>query len=344
MSNLVLCGSSPREWQSPRTLRPCRALVIAGLLTLLTRTSAAVSERAPFGPPRPVATTAKASPAEATTANVSPSVGSSPMVLATAPSAAEVPGLFDDSYLIGVDDIVHIDVFDETQLSSDYTVSNDAGGSFVFPMIGTVTVKGLSVNQVRDRLTSLLAKDYLVDPKINVTIKEYRSKKVRILGTVGKPGIYYLDGPMRVFDLLSKAQDLSPNLGEIRRGQLLRIVRQPEAGGDGEVQKIQVDLYDLLVAGKEEVNIPLKNGDVIYISTGESVHVVGEVVRPGKFPFENGITVLKAITLAGGHTKSADTKNAVVKRIIDGKEVHIKSKLQEQLEPDDIVQVERSFW
>ena len=109
-------------------------------------------------------------------------------------------------------------------------------------------------------------------------------------------------------------------------------------------ERLEVDLHDLLVLGDEAANLPLRSGDVVYVPTGQSIHVIGEVKRPGTFPYEAGITVLKAITLAGGPTSKASPKNSVIKRIRDGKETTAKATMEDLLEPEDIVEVPLSFW
>jgi polysaccharide biosynthesis/export protein len=103
-----------------------------------------------------------------------------------------------------------------------------------------------------------------------------------------------------------------------------------------------------LTEGREEVNILLQDGDVIYVpevqDAGAFIHVVGEVRSPGKFPYQEGMTVLKAITLAGGATQKAAQRNTVIKRMQDNRVQELKTTSDTLLEPDDIVDVPLSFW
>jgi polysaccharide export outer membrane protein len=93
------------------------------------------------------------------------------------------------------------------------------------------------------------------------------------------------------------------------------------------------------------LNIELQNGDIIYIpNTTQSVHVIGEVKKPGSFPYEEGMTVLKAISLAGGRTNASSQRNIMVKRIVNNKETKIKVKMSDVLQPDDIIEVPLSVW
>ena len=257
-------------------------------------------------------------------------------------------GTKDFIYTVGPDDVLTIEVYDNPDLTGDYSILSD--GSITFPLLGQIKVSGQGIIEIKKMITELLEKDYLYNPIVSVTVKRYRSKKVRILGSVGRPGIYYLDSPTRLFDILSKAEGISPTLGKITRGQKARIVRLSDKTytgdkGPGNIRTINIDLYELLVEGKEESNIYLKGGDVIYMPTKiQSVHVIGEVKQPGSFPYEEGMTVLKAVTLAGGPTKKASTKGTVIKRIENGREIEIKVGMGDLLEPDDILEVPLSFW
>ncbi|MCI5166281.1 MAG: hypothetical protein D3903_09340, partial [Candidatus Electrothrix sp. GM3_4] len=188
----------------------------------------------------------------------------------------------------------------------------------------------------------------LYNPIVSVVVSKYRSRKVKIMGNVGKPGIYYLDSPTRIFDLLTKAEGFSSQLGAVMSGHKAHVIRNTFGESDKKrhaaIENIYVDLYQLLVAGKKEANIYLQPGDVIYIPDTSYFHVVGEVKSPGSFPYEQGITILKAITLAGGATQKASTKNTLIKRFRNGKVMEIETNMNTRLEPDDIIDVPLSFW
>ena len=258
-----------------------------------------------------------------------------PVGLPALPRAAAA----DEVYRVGSGDVIHVAVFDEPTLTGEFTV--DPNGRIVYPLLGEVAVDGQTVNEMTNALTRLLAADYLFNPQVSVTIKEHKSQKVEILGSVNSPGTYYLEQPTRLFDLLAQAGGIAERLGPVRRGQTLRIRRPDPALENGE---IKVDLYDLLVDGDLEANVAVRGGDVIYVPENQSVHVIGEVKDPGTFPYEEGMTVLKAVTLAGGNSKKASLKHATIRRIREGKEIKIKASLEDELEPDDIVEVKKSFW
>ncbi|XOF32984.1 MAG: polysaccharide biosynthesis/export family protein [Candidatus Electrothrix sp. YB6] len=248
-------------------------------------------------------------------------------------------------YTVGLEDVLAIDVYDNPDLKGEYTVS--INGDIVFPLLGQVSVSGMSVSAIKDTITALLEEDYLYNPIVSVIVSEYRSRKVKIMGNVGKPGIYYLDSPTRLFDLLTKAEWISPQSGTVMSGNKAHIIRNTSGGGGKKkhatIENIYIDLEQLLVTGKEDANIYLQPGDVIYIPDTNLFYVVGGVKNPGSFPYEEGVTTLKAITLAGGVTRNAFTQNAVIKRFRNGKVMEIETDMDMPLEPDDIIEVPLGF-
>jgi hypothetical protein len=90
-------------------------------------------------------------------------------------------------YRVGPGDVLEIEVYDDPDLSGLVTVQH--GGEISFPLLGDVGVNGLTAREVRETLTRLLAKDYLVDPQVAVRVKEHRSQWITLVGEVVRPGI-----------------------------------------------------------------------------------------------------------------------------------------------------------
>src|SRR5215470_2385766 len=115
-------------------------------------------------------------------------------------------------YVVGPGDVLTISVWGHPDLSRDYTVDPD--GFAPFPLINRVKAGGLTTRQVAASLTDLLGKDYLVNPQVIVSVKEYWSQKVTILGETARPGVFYLTGPTTLVDVLSKAGWLDRKSGK----------------------------------------------------------------------------------------------------------------------------------
>lgn len=224
-------------------------------------------------------------------------------------------------YRVGPGDVLSIEVFGEKELSGDFTVS--LNGKIKNILLGDVYVEGLTSSQIEALLTEELGKDYLVDPKVSVSIKEYRSHKVYVLGEVDKPGTYALTTQSRLLDILLKAGGPTANAGDN-----VSILRRE----NGTLEHIKVDITKLFVDGDLSQNIPIKDGDIIYVSREEKgnitsrfyekrlnlFYVVGEVKSPGAYELHEGYTVMNAILQAGGFTEYAKKNGVMLVRYVNG--------------------------
>ena len=122
------------------------------------------------------------------------------LALVLLPAAGGGPAA--QEYTIGPGDILKITVWGQDDLSKDYPVTLD--GRVPFPLIGSVQAAGLSTTELARRLRELLEKDYLVNPQVLVSVKEYLSSKVHVVGEAEKPGLFYLSGPTTLLELLSR--------------------------------------------------------------------------------------------------------------------------------------------
>jgi polysaccharide export outer membrane protein len=102
--------------------------------------------------------------------------------LQAAPVAATDPAL----YIVGPNDVLTITVFNQPQLSGRFAVESD--GTLAFPLLGRVTVGGLSIRAVEDQMRGRLAAGYVKDPHVSVTMEEYRSQQIFVMGEVRQPG------------------------------------------------------------------------------------------------------------------------------------------------------------
>ena len=232
-------------------------------------------------------------------------------------------------YLVGPGDVLSVEVFGEKDLSGTVTVSQD--GKIKNILLGDVMVDGLTTGQIEDLLTKQLGKEYLVDPKVTVSVQEYKSHKVYVLGEVDKPGTYALTTKSRLLDILLKAGGPTSNAGDN-----VSILRRE----GGTLDHIKVDITRLFVDGDLSQNIPIKDGDIIYVSREEKgnitsrfyekklnlFYVVGEVKAPGAYELHEGYTVLNAILQAGGFTDYSKKNGVMLVRYENGvrKVYHLK--------------------
>jgi polysaccharide biosynthesis/export protein len=191
---------------------------------------------------------------------------------------------------IGASDLVRLTVSDSPELSQSFRV--DKQGNLNLPLMRVpIHAQGLMPDALRNEIASALRTQHLlVNPVVDVSVVEYRSRDVTIAGAVKTPTTIQEIGNLRLLGALSQAGGLLPEAGpEI-------IVEQ----ANGSIQRLSVrQLFDGL---HPELNILILAGAQIRVPQCERVFVVGNVKRPGAFPFQNlqDTTVLQLLALSGG--------------------------------------------
>jgi protein involved in polysaccharide export with SLBB domain len=150
-------------------------------------------------------------------------------------------------------DIITIDVVGEKDLSKELRVSTS--GTITFPFLGSIEVKGKTPAEVESLLKEKLEKDYLVDPQVIITVKEYRSRTVSVIGQVNKPGVIALPAEQKlgILEAIAQAGDLTKSANKNRI----------EVSRKGKTQKFTLD--DLKKDTNPEKKFWLEPGDVIYV-------------------------------------------------------------------------------
>lgn len=277
-----------------------------------------------------------------------------PVRLRATPAAPEVPAAADpyrpggQDYRIGRQDLLELRVFGLDELDQVVRVSDD--GSITLPLLGRLSVVGLTKGELEDRIAALLGERYVRDPQVVLFIRERESKKVAITGAVREPGTYEMLGEKTLLEMLSAAGGLDRDFG-----QEIIVLR---TGVDGTRRKIPVDLQRLVYDVDPELNITIEPGDMVYVPILEKVRIFvgGAVKNPNLYeiPRDEPVTVLKAITLAGGTTDRAAEKKVQIHRTDDdGTRVTFMVNLRaikrgrEQdpvLQADDVVFVQEAFF
>ena len=266
------------------------------------------------------------------------------LLAACVPAAGLHAAVQDEAdYTIGPRDVLQIHVFNQPELSGPYTV--EADGALSFPLIGRIVAGRQTVRAFEQALRERLAAGYFRNPRVTVTIAEYHSRRVFIVGEVRQPGAYPLTGVMSVIELLALAGGTTP----LASGEAVAVRGGPQSSGpvlpaDGEgVETLRVNL-EALEDGDLSQNVMLRSGDTIFVPRTEVVYVFGEVRNPGQYPIRNDTTVLQALSLAGGGTEFAALNRVRIVRTVDGEQVEIRVQLGDVVQPDDIVRVPERFF
>ena len=265
-----------------------------------------------------------------------------PPAASPSPSPAATPA---PEYRLGEGDVLEVVVFANDDLSRTTTVQTN--GAISLPLLGEVKVAGLTVAETKQKLTSLLAQDFLVNPQVDVKVKEYQSQFVTVLGEVNSPGRKGLRGKTQLINALVDAGGFTPRAsGEIS-------ITRAEGTFEGGSHTLRLRFGSASPSALDQVNLQLllRTGDIITALPKFYVTVEGEVTRPGRYALEGDLTVTGAISTAGGLTRYG--KNNVQVRHVDAqtgkttiievdlKDVRKGKKPDPLLLPNDVVTVPR---
>jgi len=247
------------------------------------------------------------------------------------------------NYVIGPQDVLNITVWEQADLSGKFSV--EADGSFSFPLLGRIKAGGMTLRAVEDELKTKLGEGFFKNPQVTVSVEQYRSQRVFVVGEVRTPGAYSLSGDTTLIEALARAGSTSADAG----GEVL-IIRSPGNVGapvlpnqDGRAEVIHIDLHELQT-GLLSQNAQLHDDDTIFVPRAELIYVFGQVQNPGAYPYQRGTTVLQALSLAHGVTDRGASGRAKVVRIVNGKKTEVKVKLDDLVKPGDTVVVPERFF
>jgi polysaccharide export outer membrane protein len=227
-------------------------------------------------------------------------------------------------YVIGSGDQITVHVMNLEEIP-DKPVQVDLSGFVTLPLIGRLQVSGLTIEQVEADITGRL-KRYVLHPHVAVSITEFRSQPVSVIGAVRNPGVHQVQGHKTLVEMLSLAGGVDNTVA----GSVLTLTRRlewgriplPGAANDptDQFSIAQVSLKSIVEAKHPEQNILIKPYDVIAVPRAEIVYVIGEVLKSGGFPLTDGkdVTALQALSMAGGPGTMARPQNARILRRIEG--------------------------
>ncbi len=254
------------------------------------------------------------------------SLGAIPWLAAQPGAAAQEPAS-SSGYVLGPDDQIVVRALDGLD-TSDKPVLIGLNGNITLPLIGRVKAAGLTVEQLENELTSRLKK-YVQDPQISVTVVEFRSEPVSVFGAVTQPGVFQLRGRKTLYQVLSMAGGPRETAGstvtitrlmEYGPIPLAAVVPDPT----GRYSTAELDLQEIFSGKNAAANIEIKPYDVISVSQANAsvIYVVGDVEHAGAFSLgpQNTLTVLDAISLAGGPGRTAKLEQGKVFRAANGEQ------------------------
>ncbi len=238
-------------------------------------------------------------------------------------------------YVVGSQDVLKITVFDEPQLTGTFRVDTD--GAFQYPFLGRVSATGRTLRLIEEELARRLAEGFVRRPQVAIEVEQYRSRSLFVVGEVRTPGKYPLTGQMTLIEALAQAGYTTSAAGS---DVLILRSADPSAGKEvvpGQASEtVTVSLAELQT-GRLTSNVTLREGDTIFVPKAERFFVSGFVKAPGAFTYERGMTVLQALTLAGGVSDRGSSRGVKVQRVVDGKKVEVQVKMTDPILANDTI-------
>ena len=247
----------------------------------------------------------------------------------SAPPAAE-------EYRLGPGDVVKITVYNNADLTTEAEVGQD--GKISFPLIGAVTVGGLTRSEAEKAISqSLGSGGFVPNAYVNMLVSQYRSRQVSVIGEVNKPGKYPIDRMANVTDLLAAAGGITP-----KGSNMITVIKKDK---NGQTTRYQINVKDVLGAGDLTKNVRIDSDDIIYVPPMSVFYIYGEVRQPGSYPLTPDMTVRQALSLGGGLTVRGTERGIKVERKgKDGRPQTYGAQLTDLLKADDVVYVPESWF
>ena len=241
-------------------------------------------------------------------------------------------------YHIGPQDLLEISVFEAPELNRSVRVS--ASGEISLALLGAVQAANLTPKELEFVLEELLRRSYMKDPHVGVFVQQMQSHPVSVFGAVKKPGVFQVDAPKSLVEILSMAEGLAEDAGDtviVMRGADLPGATAPASeppgapmatsnGSDANAPRslsepsspttVEISLKNLLESSDDSYNVVVYPGDVVKVTRAGVVYVEGNVKKPGGFMLKTNenITVLQAVALAEGLTRTAAGSHARIMR------------------------------
>ena len=227
------------------------------------------------------------------------------------------------TYLLGPDDQITVHALDADEIN-DKPFRIDGDGYIRLALAGRIKASGMTIEQLETTISDRL-KVYIKDPQVAVSVVEFRSQPVSILGSVHSPGVHQLEGHKTVIEMISLAGGLSDDAGhtlKITRRMEWGRIPLPTAVDDptGRFSVADINLQEIMDAKNPAQNVLIAPEDVISVPRAQMVYVIGTVLKPGGYVLgdSKSFSVLKVVSLAGGVDHFAAPQKARIMRPVAG--------------------------
>lgn len=257
-----------------------------------------------------------------------------PAVILTLAVTAVAAG--QNEYRLGPGDSIHIQVFQNPDLTLDTRVSEN--GAITFPLIGSVSVGGLALSAAEQQIARQLAEGgYVVKPQVSVVLTQNRSSQVSVLGEVNHPGRFPLETVNnRLSELIAAAGGIAPTGSD-------RVVLSGTR--DGKPFWKEIEINGLFRQDRQQEDIAVAGGDVIFVPKAPVFYIYGEVQRPGSYRLERNMTVRQALVQGGGLTpRGTERRMHLERHNPDGSVADLRPEPGDMVQAEDVIRVSESIF
>lgn len=161
----------------------------------------------------------------------------------------------DDSFVIGADDVLAVNVWKEPDISRSVPVRSD--GKISLPLVGEMQASGQTPRQLEHEISSKL-QSYISEPEVTVIVQEIKSQRFNILGQIARPGSYLLSSTTTVLDAIA----VSGGFRDFAKQKAIYVLRQ---NGDGTMSRLPFNYKDVIKGKNAAQNIKLRPKDTVYV-------------------------------------------------------------------------------
>ena len=230
--------------------------------------------------------------------------------LPAAPSVKEsVPQAGLERLLVGIGDQIFIAVFGQPDMSAEVTVNDNE--QVTLPLIGTLKVGGLTPPTIEKLIAQRLRDgEYLRSPEVSVQVRQVRSQMISVLGEVQRPGRFPILGKLTVLDAIATAGGMTQ-----RADSTAMLIRSDQAmSGNTQRKEIPIRLDQIMNSGGNALDMELRNDDVVFVAQQKMFYIHGEVRKPGAYPVEPDLNVMRVLSISGGVTERGSLRRIKIHR------------------------------
>ena len=255
----------------------------------------------------------------------------------TSPAASAKLEVPKPEAILGVGDIIRISVYQNPDLTVESARISEVG-LVNFPLIGSVKLGGETIAASEQKIAKMLRDGgFVLRPQVTILVGQIRSAQISILGQVAKPGRYPIETVgAKVSEMIAATGGVAPGGADIVTLVGMR---------NGRSIKLDIDLPAILQSGKAELDIPVDNGDILYVDRAPTAYIYGEVQRPGVFRLERGMSLLQVLAQSGGLSARGTERGIKVhRRDANGTVTITDIRMNDPVIRDDVIYVKESLF